>query len=636
MHQKDEKEVIEFFSFCKKLIEDKIISRNETGSYELDLNSLKEVDPEIYDYFFDKPEKILETIKEALKLVDKSINRIIIKNFSDVKPISSIRVKDLGKLVRVIGMISKTTKVIALVKSTSFECGVCGSVITPPNNEKPKMCTCGSRGLKVSKKVLQNIQEIEVEELQDELEDGRQPQKIRIRLLDELCDRDISGVLQPGNKIETIGVVQKVPVYKTKKDDENADEIFEYRVLAINVNSLEEKFQEEYLSDEDLQQIHEISAIEPLTKLSQSLTPSIHGHTEIKKALILQMVGGVKKEKSDGNYSRDRMHILLCGEPSTGKSHLAKDVKLRVPKSYYISGDETSKAGLVCIVDKDELSGQWSLKAGALSKANDSVLIIDEIDKLSDEDRMGLHTQMESGIIVVNKADIHTSLNSTCSILAISNPKDGMFSDDPEVPITKQINLPPPIVTRFDLIFIMRDVIDEENDSSIVDIVYSGKKFKGDINIELFRKYITFAKKLRPVLQDENKKKLKDFYHKIRALSISENKKVSMPIAIRHLEGLIRMAEAHAKIRLSDKVEEKDVDAAIELFQNSLLKLGMDEKGRIDFARIGEGKTLSKKFKAKMMVELLTDLLQSSGGDYVKEEYLKEKALENGVHRFEF
>lgn len=629
MNKKEEAE--EYFS---RAIQKGIVSV-DAGVFTLDMQRLLEFNPDMYEYFLNKPEEVKSYILADIKLFQGNVSHFKIKNFSYLHPISILRVEHINRLVKVVGMISKTTKVVALVTMKKYECANCGTIITQMTNltSKPSMCSCGNR----NKFMLINttevdIQEIELEELQEHIED-KQPQKIRVRFTEDLCDKKISGILQPGNKIEIIGVVEKIEV--PKKTEE---QIFDYRILAYDLSSLEEKYNEEYISEEDEKQIKEIAYNEPLKHLADSLAPSIHGHDDVKKAIVLQMAGGVKRFKSDGSIVRERSHILLCGDPGTGKSHIAKCAKARMPKSYYLSGDASTKTGIIGTVEHDDLLNEWCVKAGALSKANESILVIDELDKADEEDRAGLHTPMESGEVIINKATIHTNLKANCSILGVANPKGGMFElENPNITLTQQIDLPPALLSRFDLIFVMKDTIDEQNDSSIVDAIYLGKKQESTIPIDLFRKYITFIKKLQPKRKESLVEDIKKFYNKVRSQSVSPTSKMKgMPITPRHIEGILRLAEAHAKLRLSEFIEEEDLKVAQELFVNSLMKLGMDtETGVLDWARFGTGRTLNRKNKCKLIMACIQDSYDTYG-KLVPANIVKQKAEEHGVSNLEF
>lgn len=614
------------------MFENKILTRsNINGLIEFDLMALKENSLEMYEDFLNKSEEFMDSLKTNLI---HHCKRIVIKNFDGYQNISSIRKSSINKIIAVSGMISQITKVIAMVKSSTWECSECPNIITTKGDTRPKGCLCSNRGkFSLLRQEFIDIQEIELEEVQDNIGD-RQPQKIRIRLLDDLCSDDFSGVYQPGNKIEVIGIVKKVQIYNKKKDEE----LFEYRIMAYQINPLDDKFLDDNISEEDIKRIEEIAADNPIEKLSKNIASSIHGHDEIKKALLLMMVGGVKTRKPDGTSSRDRIHVLLCGDPGVAKSKLAKNIQLRMPKSYYTSGDSSTRAGLISTVDKDPLLGQWVLKTGALSKANDSILIIDELDKTDEEDRKGLHTPMESGYVQIDKATIHATITANCSILGIANPKDGIFDDNPSNPISKQINLLPSLLTRFDLIFIMKDKIDEKTDDAIIDLVCGESFDEDEISIELFRKYIIYAKKIKPkgLNKDLIKNKLKDFYKKIRRKSDDKDSGIKgIPITPRNAEGITRLAQASAKINLRDEIEESDIEFAIQLFVNSLLKLGMDtERGVVDMARVGFGKTINKKEKCRMILETMRELREEIG-EYIKDELIKEKCFIKGINKYE-
>lgn len=633
----NEEDIINYYSISN-LTSKKILIR-ENDLFALDMKELKEDSHQMHEYFKDNPEKIKGMILENLKIFKLNHSYFKIKNFSYMHPISILRVEHINKLVKVMGMITKTTKVIAMVKEKKFECRECGTVITCHNGASPTICSCGQRNkFKILKTISVDIQEVELEELQEDLGD-KQPQKIRVRFKEGLCDKDISGSLQPGNKIEVIGSVEAIQIFKTKNKNDT-EELFEYRVDAYDLNQLEEKFSDIVITQEDEMQIKEIAAGNPLNKLAESLSPSIYGHQEVKKAVILQMVGGTSEIGVDGQATRGRIHILICGDPSTGKSQIGKNVNKRMPKSYYVSGDEVTKVGLTSIVDRDPLTNQWCLKAGALCKCNDSIIVIDEMDKIKPEDIVALHTPMESGMILVDKADIHTSLRADCSVLAISNPKDGMFvTNDPNTPLTKQLNLPSPLLTRFDLIFVMTDTIDRNKDNEIVKKIFFNNQQSATeyMSQDLFRKYILYAKTFKPQKSEEYLEDLSNFYSDMRARSIDPQSRLKgMPVTTRHMQGLMRLATAHAKLRLSNKIEKQDFEVAKTLFQDSLLKLGMSEKGVIDFARIGPGQPLNNKIRIQIILESLREYQESTGQRMMPLEELKNVVIDKGISKYEF
>jgi len=600
----------------QSLLDKGIIKRNEiNGEISFDLQTLKEQDLGGYELFSQSPLEVFNNIKKDYNNIFpsffKKINLVGVENLNEI---SKLRVTEINSLVRISGMITRTTKVIAVVDSRVFECNNCGTLITIQGSDYPKRCTCGKVGhFTIKEEGLIDLQEIEIEELQESLSD-RQPRQIRVRLLNELCDYNISNRLQPGNKVEIIGNTEKLKIEKKTKLRED---LFEYRINALDVRHLDDKYQEDLITEEDRKQILEISFVNPLDTLAKSLSPTIYGHDLIKKALVLQMIGGVTKRKDKGMNTRGRINILICGEPGSGKTMIGRSLVKRMPRSYFVSGDEATKVGLTFIVERDPLlNNQWSLKGGALCRCEDSILCIDELDKLDPENLKALHTPMELGEIPVDKADIHTTLRANCSILAIANPVGGLFDDDPNNTITKQLNLPPALLSRFDLIFIMKDVIDKDVDSAIAEKIFNNKIDSDVIDPELFRKYITLAKNRSPERSPDILEDLKKFYHGIREKSISPNSKTrGMPITTRHFEGLLRLAEAHAKLRFSGKVEQQDLDVAKNLFLETLGKLGIDnETGLWDQSIISQKVPVSKRGKLEEVLGIIDHLQNQIGG----------------------
>jgi len=600
----------------------------ENQTIYLDMNELKEESIEIYEAFLGDPLTFISLCRDYVKtMFNVSEKNFKIRSFEEKADISNIREADLGKVFKFKGIISKITRIMLEVISKDFECQTCGTIIRT-QGKPPTRCSCGYYGKRFleTRTIFRDLQEMEIEEMQDDIE-GRQPQKIRVRLTSGLTDKNYNSILQPGNKVAVTGVVEKIKLV-TKLEDE---ELFGYRIFAIDVENAEESFNDN-ISDEDMEQINAIASRNPIDLLSKSLAPNIFGNDDLKKILLLQMVGGVKKTLIDGKTTRDRIHLLVVGDPATSKTELAKNIYLRCPKCYYSSGDNATSAGLTATVEKDELTGSWGVKIGPICKANGSLSIIDEIDKCKRDYLLSLHTPMESGIVALSKAGIDTKIPAESSILALANPKQGIFESGK--PIVEQINLPAPLLSRFDIIYVMRDKIDKYTDDKIVDIIYSQflEKPENIVSVEIFRKYISYAKKLKPKLEIDNIDLLKEFYHETRKKSLSkESNMTGMPIGARHLQGVIRLAEAAAKIRLSDTVDIEDIDLAKKLFYESLVKIGLDtSSGLIDMARMGEGKTVSKRKLYDIAIELINKISISSGNE-IKDVELRQLLLDNGL-----
>ena len=586
----------------KELLQKKVIKfgREEVV---IDIDEIVSFDLEFYDKIIENPEKFIDTLKQEVEIYNITNPRIKFLNWKDSLDISKIRKKDIGKPVKIDGLVNKVTESMALVVKRSFECLSCGTTLNT-SGFTPKGCSCGGRKLKEVGIEFEDIKELVLEELQERT-GSKQPQKIRVRLNGELASDYYSDVLTPGNRISIIGIIDKI-----KLNNKNDDEIFVYRIKALGISSLDEKF-DDTITDEDMNRIVEISQNKPLETLSHSLAPNIWGRNELKKIITLQLVNGVKKELSGGTFTRDWINILVVGDPSSAKSEIAKNVLIRTPKSFYASGDNATSTGLTAGVVRDEILGNWSIEAGALVKANGSLAIIDELDKFSKDQLKSLHTPMELGFVKVSKV-VDATLPAETSVLALANPKNGVFEDKN---LVEQINLPPALLSRFDIIYIIKDEINEEFDNKLVEVIYSGTKQEtlNKIDVPLFRKYISYSRKLKPKLPKEHLKNLQRFYTDVRKKSIYPDSNLKgMPIGVRHLQGIIRLAEGSAKIRLSEEVSKEDIELAKSLFYESLVKIGLDEGGIIDLAKIGFGKTLSKRKLNEILLEIIRTCNEST------------------------
>ncbi|MDD3421877.1 MAG: minichromosome maintenance protein MCM, partial [Methanocellales archaeon] len=304
---------------------------------------------------------------------------------------------------------------------------------------------------------------------------------------------------------------------------------------------------------------------------------------------------------------------------------------------------------------KDEFGeGRWTLEAGALVLADKGIVAVDEIDKMRSEDRSALHEAMEQQTISIAKAGVVASLRSRCALLGAANPKYGRF--DKYEPIANQINMPPALLSRFDLIFPIMDEPNVELDAKIADHILtahyageisahfkyftSGKVTKEEVESamktvrpatepELLRKYIAYAKRIYPIMIDGARKRLRDFYLGTR----KQGDDGPVPVTARSLEALVRLAEASARMRLSDKILEEDADRAIRITEYCLRQVGIDrETGLFDVDVIAVGITKSQRDKIKLLKDIVRELEREHGGASPKEE-VYDKAEEKGIER---
>jgi replicative DNA helicase Mcm len=592
-----------------------IINRKENGVYELDMKELIEVYPEEFDFILESPEKRIGELKEHY-IPQKEFD-FKITNIPDLLKInvSNVRARDLNKLVFITGILKKVESPIPRRDSVKFECSGCGSIITVNQEtyklQEPNRCSCGKRGnFKVISENLVDFQELELEENIDDV-GSRQPQKIKLLLEDGLTDPSLNR-LQVGNKVDILGVLVQTPKYVLQQDlDKNT---FDYSIKVIQVNTLEAYEDDIDISEEELEQIKKIAQENPLNTLSENIAPGIYGLEKIKRATVLFMAKGVNK--SNGfERRRGDIHMLVVGEAGLGKSALIENMKKRLYNCRIADGKDATKAGMVATVVKDQITGKWVFEAGELVLSNGGYLIIDEADKLSPTDRDALHRPMEQGVLNFSKASVKVCLKTETSVYAVANPKTGKFEDS--VPVIKQINFSRTLFDRFDLVFILKDKIDIDEDTKKAERilqVHSGS-IGGDLSSEFIKKYFLYCSKLRPKITPDISKKIQDIWTGFRKMSVGEGGiQKGIPVGTRMLEGLIRLSEAHAKIRLSEVVEDCDVDVAEGLLLSTLSEFGLEKDGKtIDMSGTFTKVKFSKKQKFYEILEIMKKTSVESG-----------------------
>jgi len=492
---------------------------------------------------------------------------------------------------------------------------------------EPPRCSCGRRGgFKLVNKDMVDTQRLVVEEAPESLSGGEQPKRINIFVKEDLVEPKMEEKTTPGSRIKAIGILKEVPV---PLHSGGLSTRFELAVEANNIIPLEETFEELDITDEDEKQILELSE-DPMIfeNLAQSITPSIWGYDKIKKSLVLQLFGGVQKTHTDGQKSRGDIHILLIGDPGVAKSVTLGFMANISPKGRYVVGKSASGAGLTATVVRDEYLRGWSLEAGAMVLSNKGLVCIDELEKMDPTDRSAMHEAMEQQTITVSKANVQATLRAETSVLAAANPKFGRF--DPTQPIAQQIDLPPTLINRFDIIFTLRDIPNREKDERIAEhVLHEHRKESGGMTIprELFRKYVAYAKqRIRPELTDEAIEEIKNFYIELRNKPTAvESGLRPIPISARQLQALIRMSEASAKIRLSKNVDKEDAKRAIEIMKYYLMQVGYDyESKTFDIDRISGKFSTSQRGKILTVRDTIIDLENRMGKMIPIEEIEKE------------
>src|SRR5579885_849886 len=484
---------------------------------------------ELADLLLRNPEEQLSYAEEALKDLileqdDEFLerNKRIFVRVNDIYldeykiKIRNIRANYLGSLVEVRGVVTKCSAIRYKLIGAKFLCENCGAVFEANISslrriESVKCINCSAKVTKMLDKSFIDVQRIIIQEPLEEVPAGQIPRTLEVYL-----EGDIVDLAYPGNHVTVTGILKerKIPVQ---------DELtFSSYLHAVDLQVRERGFEEEELSPEDEEEILKLKSSYSNVgeAIVDSIAPSIHGLRSIKKALALQLFGGVSKLMPDGVRIRGDIHVCLVGDPGTAKTQLLRYMVQLAPKGVYTTGKGASAAGLTAAVVKDKASGDFYLEAGALVLADQGLAAVDEVDKMRNEDRVAMHEAMEQQTVSIAKAGIVATLNARCAILAAANPSLGRFERNKT--IAENIDLPITLLSRFDLIFPIIDIPSKESDAKLamhVLMIHGGSQepFKNVISPELLRKYVIYAKKnLHPKLSQEAQQEIMNFYLRMR------------------------------------------------------------------------------------------------------------------------
>jgi len=634
-----------FKDFLDEYCVDQLMDNFRTGINHLiiDFMKLLEFDTDLADHVLDDPEEYLKIAESAVREFEmpKTMTRFNVRfeNIPETQklPLSSIRTDKLKKFHIFEGVVRQKSDVLPQTIHAKFECPSCGNIITILQTEKtfkePTKCGCGRKGkfILINKDLI-DAQSLMLEECSESLDGGAQAKRRRVILKEDLVSPLADRKTNPGTKIQIIGYVKEVPILtRTGANSTTSDLMIE----ANFVKSIEDSYAEIEINAGDLKEITTLSKDKNVyKKLIESIAPGIKGNNKIKEGIMLQLFGGVKIPKEDGTTLRGDIHILLIGDPGAAKSKLLERINKVAPKSRFISGEGTSGTGITASVVRDDFSGGWALEAGALVLANKGFVLIDEMDKMNDNDRNHIHTALEQQKVIINKANIQATLNCETSVLAAANPKHGRF--DPYELVAKQINMPSTLINRFDLIFPLIDTPDEKRDKEIADHILQShqniKLAKPPISTELLQKFISYARQnISPQLSHATAIQIRDYYVKMRNQGKSTGKG-RRPIAIsaRQLEGIVRLAKASAKTKLSKTVTVEDATRAIKLTQYCLQKVGMDpDTGKIDIDRISTGVSSTERNNISIVSEIIRELEDRFGTIIKIDDIVQEAKKEN-------
>ena len=648
---------------CKSAIETIALEYPEKRSLYVDYWDIDKADPELTELLINQPYKAIFNAEEALRNIDVAAENKLRLHFRVVGlpdtnkiVIRHIRANHLGKFSAIEGLVKKRTEVRPKLQVGAFQCAKCGAVIRIEQEEdilkEPSECyeDQGGCGRVSSFKLLTNLsefidsQKIEIQENPEGLRGGAQPERISVYLEDDLV-----GEIAPGDRVIVNGILHSMQRRRGTFRLTSFNKVMD----AISVEGQEMAFEEVEVTPEDEKEILKVSKDPAIyEKMKESIAPTIYGMDVEKEALVLQLFGGLAKEMPDGTRIRGDIHTLFVGDPGTAKSQMLTYMAKLAPRSVYASGKASSAAGLTAAAVRDEFGeGQWTLEAGALVLADMGIACIDEIDKMEETDRSSMHQAMEQQEISVAKAGINATLKARCSILAAANPKLGRF--DEFMPMHEQINMPPALISRFDLIFSIIDKPDRPKDAELAThILLTHKAGEVAENITktkkskhtkkekdnlmkivmptfepaFLRKYIAYAKRnIFPVMTDDTLDMLKAYYVDFRNSSDD-----SITFTPRQLEAFVRLSEASAKIRLSQEATVEDAKRAIYIIDQYLRRVGMDrETGKFDIDLIATGISHSQHDRMRNIMDIIQRLCSeakdenAARGDIIQEAEIK-------------
>ena len=596
-------------------------------SFTVDFEELFAFDQKLAETLLEKPDDYLqhadnaayaqlgiEESEYAQKMEKITVRIVELLGREQLRKLGS---KQMGKLVMIEAIVVRATPVRPMVMQAAFKCKRCGTVSrieqTGQFLKAPTVCAspdCGKDGpfefLQDESKFIDS-QDLRLQERPEDLPPGQLPRTLAVKLI----GTEVVDVARPGDHVSIVGIVH---AFALSRPGIGKLRTF---ILQLDANSIEVLGKEPETSQTSLEEEEKILTLakDPLVhrKIISSIAPSIFGYEHIKEAILYLLFGGVSKILPDITV-RGEMNALLIGDPGTAKSQLLQYVARIAPRGLYTSGRGTTAAGLTAAVIREK-GGSMSLEAGALVLADKGICCIDEMDKMRPEDRVAIHEAMEQHTVSVAKGGIVATLNARTAVLAAANPALGRY--EPHRTVAENISLPVTILSRFDIIFVLRDVPNKEADTKmsqhILEIHRRGRSpVEAPVDAELLRKYISYAKSIQPELSEDALNRLRDFYLAMRAASESEGSPIA--ITARQLESLVRISEARARAALRKEVTGEDAEAAIAIMKRSLEEVGIDMSSyKMDIDLIMTGRPKSVRDKLQIVLSAVVQMEKETG-----------------------
>ena len=608
-----------------------VVDYMDFDTFKPDLAKLITNEPdEMFDAFNRAIFNILYEIHPDYANETQNNIKVRIGNYTVQKSLREINAEVINKLVGVSGMVVRSSEVKPLAKKIGYRCLNCGEITEAQLRglvlKKPLRCgKCSEKELEMDPdtSIFIDFQMVRLQELPEDLPAGHLPHYLEVTIIGDLVDQ-----CRPGDRILLTGIVR---IEQEQLSQHIKTSLFRLRMEGNNIEYLGGRTADKdsrtierlEISNEDEKHIFALARKKDAYDiLISSYAPHVYGHEVIKEVILLLIVGSVTKRLEDGSARRGDINVLLVGDPGTAKSEMLKFAAKIAPRGLYTSGRGSTAAGLTAAVIRDK-SGIMMLEAGAVVLGDQGLVCIDEFDKIKPEDRSALHEVMEQQTCSVAKGGIVATLNARTSILSAANPLYGKY--DPFKNITENVNLPIPLLTRFDIIYVIRDIPEKEKDHRIASHILelhreSERTGQYLIEIDLFSKYLAYSKTMEPKLTVEAIDKIRDYYMKMRNVE-SEG---MITVTPRQLEGLVRLATARSKLLLKDYVDSEDAERAIYLIQTMLETAGVDvNTGRVDLGVL-HGKPQSEISKLKLFMEVFNGLSGQDKNDVEEKNFINE------------